>query len=202
MTARILVSLLVLSILLVGAPVLAQAPAAQVSPPSADEYTRRVRAAIEQVAGGDLSGGTAALRSAIELDPARPEAHVYLATALRMAGELEGALATFRRAAELAQAPAQGRWRGRALAGAASTLERMPNRVEEARTAWQEYTRFADANQAVADPQVGRARVQAIDIMNEQEQVYANVRQRIAEREVERQREQQEAAQPAQRRSR
>ncbi len=183
-------SALVFSVLLWCAPVLAQAPAEPAPPPpSADVYTQQVRAAIEQITGGDLEGGTSALRSAIELDPSRPEGPVYLATALRMAGDLEPAIVTFRQAAALAQGPNQARWRGRALAGLAFTLERIPERIEEARAAWQEYTRFADANQAVADPQLGRARVQAIDIMNEQEQVYAGVRQRIAEREEERQRE-------------
>lgn len=175
---------------------LASAQEAPATRPSADEYTRRVRRGIEQLAGGDGAGAMTTFREAAALDGSRPEAAYYTGTAHRMGGNLEQALTSFQQAAALAQAASQPRWRARALHGVASTLERMEGRVEEARTAWQEYSRFADANQAVADPQLGRARIAAIDLMNEQEQAYVRVRQRIAEREEERRREQQEAARP------
>lgn len=180
---RVLRSVFVLSVVCLAAPAFAQAP-------QADEYTRRVRAGVERLAGGDAPGGMTELRAAIALDAARPDAPFYLATALRMSGDLEQAVATFQQAAVLAQAASQPRWQARALMGVAFTLERMPGNAEQARAAWQEYTRFADANTSVADPSIGRARVQAIDIMNEQEQAYVAVRQRIAEREEERRREQ------------
>jgi hypothetical protein len=71
--------------------------------------------------------------------------------------------------------------------------------MEQARAAWEEYVRFAEASPTIADAQLGRARIQAIDIVNEQEQAYVNVRQRIADREEERRR---GAEQPRGRRAR
>jgi tetratricopeptide (TPR) repeat protein len=159
---------------------------------AANEYALRVRSGVEQLMGGDTERSIQTFREAIEMDGARPEAQYFIACAHRMSGRLEEAVTSFQQTAALAQSANQPRWRMRALHGIASTLERMPGRVEDARTAWQEYSRFADANQTVADPQLGRARIQAIDMMNEQEQVYVQVRQRIAEREQERAREERE----------
>jgi tetratricopeptide (TPR) repeat protein len=169
------------------------------TPPHADEYTVTVQRGITQLAGGDPSGAIATFQQAVQLDGSRPEAPYYIATAQRMSGDLQTALTGFQQAAALAQAANLPRWRARALEAAAFTLERMEGRVEDARTAWQEYARFADTNPTVADPQLGRARVSAIDIMNEQETAYVNVRQRIAEREQERAREAEEASQPRRR---
>lgn len=191
-------TLLLIVSLLVPALASAQQPAAE--RPSADEYTRRVQSGIERLAGGDAAGAISIFREAVSLDGGRPHAPYYIGTAHRMTGNLAEALTSFQQAAALAQAAELPRWRSRALHGVASTLERMEGRVEEARAAWQEYARFADANPTVADPQLGRARVSAIDLMNEQEQAYVQVRQRIAEREVERRREAEEAARPRGRR--
>ena len=186
---------LLAALLLVLAPALASAQAAE--RPSADAYTREVQRGIEQLAGGDAAGATTTFREAQAREARRPEAPYYLATLLRMTGDLEGAVSGFSQAAALAQAASLPRWQARALHGVASTLERILGRVEEARAAWQAYSTFADANPTVADSQLGRARVQAIDLMNEQEQAYVQVRQRIADREEELRR---EAEQPRQRR--
>ncbi len=180
-------------------PALASAQDAASTPPHADEYTRALQSGIAQLAGGDPSGAITTFQRAVQLDGSRPQAPYYIASAQRMGGDLDSALTGFQQAASLAQAANLPRWRARALAAAAFTLERMEGRVEDARNAWQEYARFADTNPTVADPQLGRARVQAIDIMNEQETAYVNVRQRIAEREQEREREAQEASQPRRR---
>lgn len=175
--------------LLMLAPALAsaQAPAER---PSADAYTQEVQRGIEQLAGGDTAGATSTFRQALAREARRPEAQFYLATVLRMTGDLEGAVRGFQQSAALAQAASLPRWQARALHGVASTLERITGRIEEARAAWQAYSTFADANPTVAGAQLGRARVQAIDLMNEQEQAYVQVRRRIAEREEERRREQ------------
>lgn len=183
--------------LLVLAPALAAAQEA--GRPAADAYTVRVQRGVEQLASGDSAGATTTFREAIEMDGSRPEAQVHLATVLRMTGDLEGAITAFTQAAALAEAATSPRWQARALHGVASTLERIPGRVEDARAAWQAYARFADANPTVADAQLGRARIQAIDLMNEQEHAYGAVRQRIAEREEERRR---EAEEPPRRRRR
>lgn len=189
--------------LLLLVPALASAQnASPPARPGADEYTRRVRSGVEQLAHGDSAGAMETFRQAIALDGSRPEAPYYLATAQRMSGQLDDALSGFQAAAALAQAASLPRWRARALSAAAFTLERMQGRIEDARTAWQAYSSFADANPTLADPQLGRARVQAIDMMNEQENAYVAVRQRIAEREDERRREAQEASQPRRSRGR
>lgn len=168
--------------------------------PGADEYTQRVQAGIQRLVSGDSSGAMSAFREAIEMDSTRPQAPYYLASANRMAGNHEEALTGFRRAAELATD--QPRWRGRALQGVASTLEQMEGRIEEARTAWQEYVRFAESASAVTFPLLGRARIQAIDVMNEQEQAYIRVRERIAARERERAEEERSSQQGNRRRRR
>ncbi|HJL19791.1 MAG TPA: hypothetical protein RMH99_29275 [Sandaracinaceae bacterium LLY-WYZ-13_1] len=153
--------------------------------PGADEYTQRVQEGIQRLVSGDASGARESFEAAEGLDGERPQAVYYLGAAHRLAGELEPALARFQRATELAQAADEARWQARAMQGTAETLERMENRIEDARSAWQAYIRFADAHQTVAHPQLARARVQAIDMMNEQERVYVEVRERIAERERE-----------------
>lgn len=187
-------SLMTVALLLL-APALASAQAPE--RPSADAYTQQVQRGIEQLASGDTAGATTTFQEALATEARRPEAQYYLATVLRMTGDLEGAVSGFQQSAALAQAATLPRWQARALHGVASTLERIAGRVEEARAAWQAYSSFADANPTVSDSQLGRARVQAIDLMNEQERAYVQVRQRIAEREEERRR---EAEQPRQRR--
>ncbi|MCZ7681626.1 MAG: hypothetical protein M5U28_23655 [Sandaracinaceae bacterium] len=74
---------------------LASAQEAPATRPSADEYTRRVRRGIEQLAGGDGAGAIATLREAAALDGSRPEAAYYTGTAHRMSGSLEQALTSF-----------------------------------------------------------------------------------------------------------
>jgi len=177
--------LLSLALALVTTPALAQEESEEgaEAQPGADVYTQRVQQGIQMLVAGDSAGATEALRQAAALDGARPQAPYYLAEAQRLSGELEEALNGFRRAAELAGSAEEPRWQGRALQAVAMTLERMEGRIEDAREAWQEYIRFADSHQAVSRPQLGRARLQAIDMMNEQERVYVSVRERIAERE-------------------
>jgi tetratricopeptide (TPR) repeat protein len=179
---RTLSTIAALTCLLTASPGFAQEAAPR---PGADEYTQRVQAGIQLLTSGDTNGAMAAFREAVQLDGARPMAPYYLAAANRMSGHMDEALTGFRRAAELAQSATQPRWQGRALQAIADTLERIGGRLEETRNAWQEYVRFADANQAVTFPQLGRARVQAVNIVTEQEAAYVAVRERIAARERE-----------------
>lgn len=158
------------------------APAASETP-GADEYTQRVQTGIAALVAGDTGGARSAFTDAIGMDGNRPMAPYYLAAANRMSGNLEDALSGFRRAAELAGE--HPRWKGRALQGVAETLERIGGRLEDVRTAWQEYVSFADANVAVTFPQMGRARVSAVNLVIEQENAYVAVRERIAARERE-----------------
>ncbi len=162
---------------------LAPPAAAQEAAPGADAYTQRVQQGIALLVSGDTGGSMGVFRQAIQSDGNRPEAIYYLACANRMTGNLQDAVTGFERAADVAEG--QPRWRARALAGVAMTLERMHGRTEDARAAWQAYVQFADANAAVAHPQLGRARIQAVDMMAEQERAYVAVRERIEARERE-----------------
>ena len=193
------VCLMITALSLTTAPALAQDPAQDaaqeaaqsaggeetVARPGADAYTQRTQAGIALLTGGDTHGAMGAFREAIEMDGARPMAAYYLAAAQRMSGNLDEALAGFRRAAELAQSADAARWQARALQGVADTLERMEGRIADARTAWEAYIAFADSHQTVAFPQMGRAHLAAIDRMLEQEGAYGDVRERIAARERE-----------------
>ncbi len=163
----------------------AQAPSEAASPPGADEYTRLISEGVSLMVSGDTDGGFDRFRRALSSDGARPQAPYYIAVLNRAGGNLEEAVSGFQRTAELAERANEPRWQARALQGAAFTLERMEGRIEEARTAWQTYVRFADAHTTVSHPQLGRARIQAIDMVIEQERVYVDVRERIAERERE-----------------
>ncbi|MEQ8454884.1 MAG: hypothetical protein RLO52_23705 [Sandaracinaceae bacterium] len=189
------VCLMITALSLTTAPALAQDEAQEaaqsaggeetVARPGADAYTQRTQAGIALLTGGDTPGAMGAFREAIEMDGARPMAAYYLAAAQRMSGNLDEALAGFRRAAELAQSADAARWQARALQGVADTLERMEGRIADARTAWEAYIAFADSHQTVAFPQMGRAHLAAIDRMLEQEGAYGDVRERIAARERE-----------------
>lgn len=178
---------------LVTAPALAQEDEEQAAPrPGADEYTRLVAEGVRLMAGGDTDGALDRLRQAVSMDGERPQAPYYLAVANRVAGAFDEALSGFSRTAQLAERAEEPRWQARALQGVASTLERMDDRLEDAREAWQAYVSFADAHTTVSFPQLGRARIQAIDILTEQETAYVQVRERIAEREREQAEEEQE----------
>lgn len=171
------------ALLSLGLSLAVAGPASAQDAPGADAYTQRVQQGIALLVSGDAGGSMSVFRQAIASDGNRPEAIFYLACANRMAGNLQDAVTGFERAADMADS--QPRWRARALEGVAMTLERMHGQLEQARAAWQAYVQFADTNAAIAHPQMGRARIQAIDVMVEQERAYVSVRERIAARERE-----------------
>ena len=175
------------SLALAQAAPAATAPAAAVTEQSPDMiYAAALGRGLTAVRAGDRGGAIAAFREAVQLQPSRPDAVCFLAEAQRASGDLAAALEGFQACARVARGwshhDAQ-RWVARGLHGAASTLERMgPERQAEARTAWQEYVRFADGAAQVSSPAIGRARVTAIDQVTELERVTAEVRERIAAR--------------------
>lgn len=179
---------LALALSTVSAPALAQ-ELAQPAPTPEMHYAAALGRGLTAIRAGDRGGAVAAFREAVQLQPARPDAVCYLAEAQRASGDLAAALEGFQACTRLARAATGGpdhqRWIGRGLHGVASTLERMgAARQAEARTAWQEYVRFADGASQVAWPGVGRARITAIDQVVELERVTAEVRQRIAARQA------------------
>jgi hypothetical protein len=149
----------------------------------ATTYEARIRQAAVQVASGNREAGLAALRTAVAESPSRPEAICYLAEAYRAGGDFVAALENFQACLRVARSANDVGFTARAMHGVASTFERMPEHLTDARAAWLEYARFADGATSVASAQIGRERVTAIDVASEQERVYVEVRQRIAERE-------------------
>lgn len=177
---------LVLALSLSVAPALAQRAAH-----ASSEYLGHVGRGLVAARAGDRVGAMTAFQQAVQLQPERPEAVCHIAELARLNDDLPRALEGYRACARAAREANEQRWIARGLHGIASTLERIPDRLGEARTAWQDYVAFADGAAAVASPAVGRARMAAIDAILELDRVSAEVRQRAEARAA-------EAAQPAQ----
>lgn len=177
---------------------------AETSAPSASPYIQAVRHAIEKLVAHDLDGAEVDAREALRLEPGQPEAHYYLAVALRAKGSGEEALAEYRAAAQMGSAAGKAMWQARGMQGAAEILEELPGRLGDAREAWSQLLAFAQGNPGVIAADLPRARITAIDRASEQERVYIEVRQRIAAREQElaQQAAEQEASQRSHRRRR
>lgn len=155
--------------------------AAQSSAPAG--YHEHVRTAMSSFVVGDHDSAARHFREALALAPSQPDALCYMAEMNRATGDLSAALDGFQDCLRFAREGNDRRFVARALHGIASTLERMPERTEDARNAWQEYVRFADTSGGVADGRIGRTRTEVIDAWVALEQRMVEVRARIAERE-------------------
>jgi tetratricopeptide (TPR) repeat protein len=162
----------------------AEAEAAD-APPSASPYILSVRNGIRLAMARDYDGALAALRGAIQENPSRPHAYYYAGEVHRMNNDLDGALRQFRQGAQIAEQAQDDMLWSRCLKAVAETIERKEGALQQAREAWQQYARFADSHRTVANPEIARARIQAINQVIEQEAAYVAVRQRIAARERE-----------------
>ncbi len=131
------------------------------------------------IAAGDHEDAIRAFREAVALAPSRPDAVCYLAEAQQISGDHEAALEAYRSCVRIARTASDPRWIARGLHGVASTLEQMPTRLLEARSAWQEYVVFADGAVVHASPMLGRTRITVIDQVIELERVMVDVRARI-----------------------
>ena len=207
---------LLAALLLASSPALAQdadgegdadAEAEQGDEPETPPYMVKVQSGIRLIVQKDADGALAALREAVELDPSKSQAHYYIGTAQRQKGELQPAVESFRAAAQRAQAAGQPGRQARALFAVAETLERVAtaaevevvegentagvNRegLEKAREAWQQGMGLAQGGQGLVNPEIVRARIQAVDRVLEQDRSYADVRKKIAQREKEKQEE-------------
>ncbi|MBX7190820.1 MAG: hypothetical protein K1X94_02115 [Sandaracinaceae bacterium] len=146
-------------------------------------YHEQVRTAMSSFVVGDHESAARHFREALALAPSQPDALCYVAEMNRATGDLNGALDGFQDCLRFARESGDRRFQARALHGIASTLERMPERIQDARNAWQEYVRFADTSGGLADGRIGRTRIEVIDAWVALEQRMVEVRARIAERE-------------------
>ena len=173
-----------LSVLLAVPLVGATAALAQSTSSSAPAgYHEHVRTAMSSFVVGDHDSAARHFREALALAPSQPDALCYMAEMNRATGDLNGALDGFQDCLRFAREGNDRRFVARALHGIASTLERMPERTQDARNAWQEYIRFADTSGGLADGRIGRTRTEVIDAWVALEQRMVEVRARIAERE-------------------
>lgn len=156
-------------------------PPAHGATPAQDALANGLRLLVAH----DYDGATAAFQQASQADPANPQVLYYLGEASRMKGQFTEAVDNFRQAARLAGGSGDPRWQARSLQGVAESLERIEGRRDDAKSAWNEYLHFAEAHTDVANADFARARLQAIDVVAEQDNAYADVRERIAQRERE-----------------
>jgi len=142
-----------------------------------------VRAGMNAAAHGDVASGMRNLRDAVAENPSLPQAYCYVGEAERVRQDSTGALDAFQTCLRFARELGDQHFVALSLHGIASTLELLPERLQDARAAWQEYVRFADQASSYADARIGRARIEVIDAWIALETQTAEVRARIAERE-------------------
>lgn len=148
----------------------------------ADEYVRAVRAALQELAAGDVQGGRDRLTGLVRQAPERTPAHCHLGAAHRMAGDLEASLAAFRECARLAEHSHQLTHRARGLLGIAQVLALQPERLAEAKEAYAVLLAFAEANEGTIDADLVRGRIEAVDAIIAADAAAAEVRTRREER--------------------
>lgn len=148
-----------------------------------EQYRVHLRSAMSAFVVGDHGTASRHFREAVALAPSQPDALCYMAEMSRATGDLSASLDGFQDCLRFARESNDRRFVGRALHGIASTLERMPERTQDARNAWQEYVRFADGSGGAVDGRIGRTRIEVIDAWVALEQRMVEVRARIAERE-------------------
>lgn len=172
---------------LVAPSAMAQARAADAGAPSSG--TRLAPPGMQALARGnaayvarDWAAAMTAFREAQGHAEQRVQAMLGVAHCMAQQGNADGALAAFREAAAAsAQQNVVASDRVRALQSVAIQLEAM-GRWSDALAAWQEWVTFAEAHATVANPAIGRARVQAIQARDERERAESQVRARIEER--------------------
>lgn len=150
-------------------------------------YTRALQRGHDGAHRADWQSATDGYGEAASLRPRSGEPVLFQAMMLRARGDLPGSLVRFREALRLSEAAgaSEDATRAKALLGVAMVLEAQ-RQMADARTAFQAYVSFAESHASVtAFPAVGRARVEMIDRVDELDQAYREVRERIAARERE-----------------
>jgi hypothetical protein len=150
-------------------------------------YTRALQRGHDAAKRADWQAANDGYAEAASIRPRSGEPVLFQAMMQRARADLPGALAKFRESARLAESTGQAEdgTRAKALLGIAMVLETQ-RQLAEARTAFQAYVSFAESHGSVTTfPATGRNRVQAIDRVDELDQAYREVRERIAARERE-----------------
>ncbi|NMC68431.1 MAG: tetratricopeptide repeat protein, partial [Myxococcales bacterium] len=129
----------------------------------------------------DFDTALAAYREAAMATPPLPIAHYFIGAAQRAKGQLDEALESFRTVSRLA-GDSDAALKAKALMNIAWTLEQKQD-LAGAREAWLEYKTWCTTHASIAGfPQTADERVAAIERIQQLDQAYAAVRQRIAER--------------------
>ncbi len=131
----------------------------------------------EKYVARDIQGAIDAYRKAIAVAPKNPLGHYALGVALVTSGNPQEAELSFKKAIELGES--QPATKARALFALADLRARQKKWVE-AKAAWQAYADFVTKHADAGFVQSGKANVEALDDMLEQDKVYQGVRDRVA----------------------
>ncbi len=191
---------------------------ASVPAPLTPPYEAKVRAGVEAYVRGDRAAARAAFQEAIGMDASRAEAYYYQGVLLRAEGDLPGAAQHFREALQRAESAGAAMLALQARVGLADVAERSlrpPSPPAEAQgtvvdregldrvqTEWGNLRTAFQAREEAQWAMVAETRGQAAFQVLEQDQVYVEVRRRIAAREREKAEQEQGASRRGQRRGR
>jgi len=155
-------------------------------PPGISERTPPAWAAIQRghraFIARDFDTALAAYREAAMATPPLPIAHYFVGAAQRAKGQFDEALESFRTASRLA-GDSDAALKAKALFNIAMTLEAKPD-LPGAKEAWLEYKTWCTTHASIPGyPQVADERVAVIEVIQQLNQTYQAVRERIAERE-------------------
>ena len=149
------------------------------------ESLSRVHAALEKIQAGAYDEALEQLRAVRTEQPTVPTAAYYEAVALKLKGDLEGAIAAFRSARVIAANAGSPRVEAQALQGSAMTLELIPEKHTEAKAAWEELAAFLESNPSAGVAAVPSTRLEKMKQASETEAAAETVRRAIAAREEE-----------------
>jgi tetratricopeptide (TPR) repeat protein len=146
-------------------------------------YTEKLIKGHKLVAARDFAGAVDAYRSAIADDDKNAQGHYYLGAAQLLKGDLNEAEASWQNALRIA--PKDTLMQSKVRFGLADLRERQ-RKLEDSKTAWQEYGKFVADNPKVPGyPNTPGERQKAVDRWTDLEKKYGEVKARIAAREKE-----------------
>jgi len=164
-------------------------------------YEAKVREGVEAYVREDRAAAREAFRQAIQMDSSRPEAYYYQGVTQRAEGDLPGAAQSFRAALQRAESSDKAMLALQARVGLADVAERSlkppaspqgaegvlvdQEGLDRVQSEWSNLQSAFQAREEEQWAMVAQTRGQAAFQVLEQDQVYVEVRRRIAEREKE-----------------